>query len=253
MPGKSKILVVDDNEEFCQNVADILEVKGHEVVCAYDGFKCLEAAKENGFEIVLMDVKMPFMDGMETYKKLKEIAPGIPVIMITAYAAEDLLRESLVQGAYGSLRKPLDFDQLLELIKQATGKGTMILIVDDDVNLCASMKDVLEDKGYRVTVTYNGNKAVEKAQKNNFDIMLLDLKLPVLNGLETYLSIRDFRPNVVAIMITGYRKEMSELVQQALKECVYNCLEKPIDMDKLVELLERIKEQKDKDTLKKPE
>jgi len=253
MSKKLRVLVVDDNVEFCQNVVDILELKGYEALAAYDGLKALDLVKQDGFALVLMDVKMPVIDGVETFKKLKEVAPGTPVIMITAYAVEDLIREALREGAFGSLKKPLDFDELFELIEQVIDSGAMILIVDDDKDLCTNMKDVLEDRGYRVTVAYDGNMAIEKAQKNNFDIMLLDLKLPVLNGLETYLSIRDFRPNVLAIMITGYRQEMSELAQQALKESAYTCLEKPVDMDKLVELLERIKEQKDEGTLKKPE
>jgi len=253
MPGKLKILVVDDNVEFCQNVVDILELKGYEAVAAYDGYKALEMVKQDGFDLVLMDIRMPVMDGVETFKKLKEIAPGTTVIMITAYAVEDLIREALREGAFASLKKPLDFDELFNLIEQVIDNGAMILIVDDDKDLCTNMKDVLEDRGYRVTVAHNGNMAIEKAQKSNFDIMFLDLKLPVLNGLETYLSIREFRPNVVVVMITGYRQEMSELAQQALKESAYTCLEKPIDTDKLVELLERIKEQKDIGTLKKPE
>ena len=253
MSEKPKILVVDDNEDFCRNVNDILELKGYEVVSAYDGFKALELVKQDGFELVLMDIKMPVMDGVETFRKVKEIVPDTPVIMVTAYAVEDLIREALREGAYGSLKKPVDFDKLFRLIEQATPNGKLILVVDDDKNLCANIKEVLSDKGYRVCVAYDGNMAIEKAEKSNFDIMLLDLKLPVLNGLETYLSIRDFRPNVVAIMITGYRQEMNELAQQALKESVYTCLEKPINMDKLVELLEQIGEQKDKGTLRKPQ
>ena len=252
MSEKLKILVVDDNEEFCQNMADILELKDYEVVTAYDGFEALELVKQNGFGLVLMDVKMPVMDGVETFKKVKEIASATPVIMITAFAVEDLIREALREGAFGALKKPLDFEHLFTLIERAT-KGALLLIVDDNEKLCANMKDVLSNKGYRVSVAYDGNMAVEKARKNNFDIILIDLKLPALNGLETYLSIRDFRPNVVAIMITGYSQEMSKLVQQALQENAYTCLEKPIDMDELLSLLGQIREEKNKGTLKKPQ
>ena len=253
MSGKLRVLVVDDNEEFCKNVTDILELKGYEVMSAYDGFKGLEAVKENGFNLVLMDVKMPVMDGVEAYKKIKEIAADTPVIMVTAFAVEDLIREALQQGAYGSLKKPIDFDQLLELIEQATGKGTMILVADDDENLCANIQEVLSDKGYRMSVAYDGNEAIDKAEKHNFDIMLLDMKLPALNGLETYLAIREFRPDVVTIIITGYQQETSKLVQRALQESVYTCLEKPIDMDRLVSLLAQIKAQKNSGTFKKPQ
>lgn len=253
MSGKLRVLVVDDNEEFCKNVTDILELKGYEMVSAYDGFKGLEAVKENGFDLMLMDVKMPVMDGVETYRKIKEIAMDTPVIMVTAFAVENLIREALQQGAYGSLKKPIDFDQLLELIEQATGKGTMILVADDDENLCANIQEVLSDKGYRVSVAYDGNEAVDKAEKNNFDIMLLDMKLPALNGLETYLTIREFRPDVVTIIIADYQQETSKLVQQALQKSVHTCLEKPIDMDRLVSLLAQIKAQKKGSTLKKPQ
>lgn len=253
MSEKLRVLVVDDNEEFCKNVTDILELKGYEVVSAYDGFKGLEAVKENGFDLVLMDIKMPVMDGVETYRKVKEIAADTPVIMVTAFAVEDLIREALQQGAYGSLKKPIDFDQLLELIEQATGKGTMILVADDDENLCANIQEVLSDKGYRVSVAYDGNEAIDKAEKHNFDIMLLDMKLPALNGLETYLAIREFRPDVVTIIIADCEQKTSELVQRVLQKSVYTCLEKPIDMDRLVSLLAQIKAQKNSGTLKKPQ
>ncbi len=254
MPEKLKLLVVDDNEEFSKSVADNLELEGYEVITAHDGFKALDLVKRNNFSLVLMDVKMPAMDGVETFKKVKQIAPDIPVIMVTAFAVEDLIREALREGAFGTLSKPLDFDDLVELIARATtANGTMILVADDDENLCNSMKDVLEDGGYRVSVACDGNTAVEMTGKNNFDIILIDLKMPSLNGLETYLAIRDIRPDVVAIIITGHAKDMDDMVQEVIQKNAYTCLEKPINMDTLISMLERIKEQKDKGTLEKPD
>jgi len=252
MSGKLKVLGVDDNKDFCQNVSDILELKDYEVVTAYDGFNALELVKQDGFDVVLMDVKMPVMDGVATFKKMKEVAPHTQVIMVSAYVVEELIREALWEGAFGALGKPLNFDELFALLERAgAGSGAMVLLADDE-NLCANMKDILEDRGYRVRVAHDGGMAVEQARKNNFDIMLLDMKMPVLNGLETYLAIRDFRPDVVAIMITGYPQGMGKLAQQALQKNAYTYLEKPIDMDKLTALLERIKEQKDKGVLEKP-
>jgi len=253
MPEKLKVLVVDDEKGFCENVKDILEMENYDVVTAYNGFIGLELAKENGFDLVLMDVKMPVMDGVETFKKMKVIAPGTPVIMITAYAVEDLLREALQEGAFGALRKPLDFDKLFELIQNAIPNGALILMVDDDEDLCANMKDIISKKGYRVSVTYDGDTAIEKVRENQFDIIILDMKLPSLNGLETYLAIREIRPNVIVILTTGYSREMGKLAQQAVEKNAYVCLEKPIDMDELLLLLEQINEQKAKGALHKPE
>ncbi len=112
MEKKLKILVVDDNEDFCRNVEDILELKGYDVQSAHDGFKALEIVRHNGIDLVLLDIKMPVMNGVETFRKIKELAPGTPVIMITAYAVEELIRDSLREGVFGILRKPLDFDKL---------------------------------------------------------------------------------------------------------------------------------------------
>ena len=92
------------------------------------------------------------------------------------------------------------------------------MVVDDDKNFCANMKDILSDKDYRVSVTYDVNTAIEKVCEESFDVITLDIKLPPLNGLEIYLSIRDIRPNVVIIMITGYLQEMGKLVEQTLQK-----------------------------------
>ena len=247
MSERTRVLVVDDNEEFCRNVDDILQLKDYEVVTANDGFKALELMEQNNFAVVLMDVKMPVMDGVETYKKVKEMAPDVPVIMVTAFSVEELIRDALREGAYGFLRKPLDFDKLFELMEKAIN-GMLILVTDDDENLCANIEDTLTDKGYRVCTANDGETAIQRAWENNFDVMLIDLKLPFLSGLETYLSIRNIRPNVVAIIITGYPVQMSDMVTKALQKGAYDCLEKPIDMDKMLSLLEQIKEQKDMDT-----
>jgi two-component system response regulator HydG len=249
MSKQLKILVVDDNDEFAQSLADILRLKGHEVTTANDGFQALEFVKQSGYDLVLMDVKMPVMDGVETFKKIKQVAPGTVVFMITAYAVEDLIREALQEGAFGSLRKPLDFDELFHHIEQATAdNGMLILVVDDDKNLCGSLNDILGSKGYRVSVAYDGTTALEKARENNFDVLLIDLKMPALNGLETYRAIREFRPNVTAVIMTGYTQESEALIKQAVKENVYICLDKPIDQDKLESILLEIKKLKEEGT-----
>ena len=253
MPEKKKILVVDDEEEFCRNLEDILEMENYEVTTAYDGFKGLELVKQNDFDVVLMDVKMPVMNGVETFKKMKKIVPDTPVIMVTAYAVEELLKDALRNGAFGTLKKPLNFDKLFQLIEESVLEGALILTVDDDKDFCTNIKENLEYQGYRVSVAYDGNAAIQKTQEEDFDVIILDMKLPPLNGLKTYLSIRDIRPNVVVIVISGYLMEMGRFAQEAVQKSAYVCLEKPIDMNNLISLLEQIEKQKVNNTLKKPE
>ncbi len=118
MPEQLRVLVVDDNKEFCGNVADILELRDYKVVTANSGLEALELVRNGYYGLVLMDVRMPGLDGSATFKQLKEIAPETPVIMVTAFAVEELIDEALKEGAAGALRKPIDFDRLFELIEQ---------------------------------------------------------------------------------------------------------------------------------------
>lgn len=116
---KGKILVVDDNEDLCEMLKDVLEMEDFEVSIALDGPQAIEQATEQDFDVVLMDIKMPKMDGIETFRKMKEIKPDTPVIMITAYAVEQLIREAMKLGAYAALKKPFNFDELLKTIDKA--------------------------------------------------------------------------------------------------------------------------------------
>lgn len=237
-----KILAVDDNVEFCQNVADIMELKGYEVTTAYDGLQAIELVKKNKYNLIIMDIKMPGMNGVEVFKEIKKISPSSIIILMTAYAVEELRREALREGVFASLRKPLNFDELFDIIKDAISNKTMILIADDDENLCANLKDILESKGYKTCIAFDGITALENTSKYNFDVLLLDIKIPPLNGLETYISIRELRPNLTAIIITGYFKEQNETVDQLLRKGAYSCLVKPVNMEELILHIEQIKE-----------
>jgi DNA-binding NtrC family response regulator len=246
MQESIKILVVDDNEEFCRNVADILELKGHQATTIHDGFQAIEAVKQHEFDLALMDIKMPNINGVDTFRRIKAIKSDLPVIMVTAFAVEDLIRESLLEGAFGILRKPIDFDDFLEHIERTQPNGALILVVDDDENTCNNLKDILTQHNFRVSTAFNCEEAVEMTRRNNFEIILLDMKLPPLNGLETYLAIREIRPNVTVVLITGYGDEMSDLTQRAIRSNAYDCLEKPVDIDRLLEMMDHIAIQKRK-------
>ena len=244
MSNTKKILIVDDNKEFCENISDVLGLNGYEVDMAYDGFQALKKARKESFDLVMMDVKMPVMDGVETFKQFREIAPNTPVIMVTAFAVEDLLKDALNSGAFGFLRKPVDFDRLFDLIEAALPDGALIMVVDDDENLCYNIQDIMVEKNYRVSIAKDGEIAIRKAEEKDFDIIILDLKLPTLNGLETYLAIREFRPDVTVIPITGYAKEMSAMAREIVEKNAYACLEKPLDLEQFVRLLGKILEKK---------
>jgi len=239
MDDKASILIVDDEMGMCETLSDILEDMGYHVAIAVDGYEAIEKVKGNVFDIILMDVKMPGMDGVDTFKKIRELHPETVVIMMTAYAVEDRVREALREGAYGVLYKPLDMEKMIGFV-EGIKVGGRILVVDDDPDTYALFKDILEPKGYQVSAASSGEEAIERVWENRYDMVFIEMKLPVMDGLHTYLAIREINPQVVAVMMTAYYREATDLVVEALMNEAYTCLYKPFDMERVVQLVEEI-------------
>ena len=236
-----KILIVDDSKEFCMSMADILEAKGYGVESENSGEAAIAKVKEKSFDVILMDIKMPVMNGVEAFKHIKKISPKTAVIMITAYALEDLIKEALHEGAFGVLQKPIEIEKLIEQIELANGRDMLILITDDDPNIRETFKDVLEAKGYKVSTASSGEEAIRISRERPSDILFMDMKLSAINGLETHLQIKQINPRVVTVIITGFYEEVMDTLDKAMEKGVYTVLKKPLDMDKVLALIEEIR------------
>lgn len=242
MDEKARILIVDDNVNLCRTMSLILSRKGHSVTTAKDGAAAIEQLEQSPVDIVFMDIKMPVMDGVETYKRIKQIRPETIAIMMTAYAVEDLIQDALMEGAFAVIYKPLDMEKVISLIEEprSAKDGVFIMVVDDEPGTCTTLRNILTRRDYKVAIADSGEGAIELAKEQTFDILLIDMKLPAINGLETYLSIKEINPEAIAIMITGYRQEMNDLVEEAINNSAYACLYKPLDMETLLGLIDRI-------------
>jgi two-component system response regulator HydG len=246
MENKASILIVDDNVSLCRTLSLVLGRQGYAVNTAKDGLEALARVQESPFDMIFMDIKMPLMDGVETYRRIKKIRPEAVVMMMTAYAVEDLVQQALEEGAYGIVYKPLDIGKVVTVIEEAkeTQEGVLVLVVDDDPGICITLKNILIKKGYEVGIAYTGEEAITMAREKAYDIIFIDMKLPTITGLETYLSIRKINPEVVAIMMTAYRQGMSDLVEEALRSDVYTCLYKPLEIEEVLKLVGEIRERK---------
>ncbi len=242
MSEKSSILIVDDNVSLCKTLTYILMRKGHTVTTAKDGLEAIEKVKESPFDIIFMDIKMPLMNGVETYKRIKKIRPTLVVIMMTAYSVDELIQEALKEGAYGILYKPFNIEKVLTIIKTAVEikKGGLIMIVDDDTGFCTTLKNILIKRNYKVSIAHSGEEAILNVKNKHFNVILIDIKLPTINGLETYLTIKEMDPEVVAIMITGFKQEVDEIMRKAIDNSAYTCLYKPLDIELMLELIENL-------------
>lgn len=238
MQEKARVLVVDDQIGMLETFTDILEDKGFNVVTADDGFIAIERAKEQSFDLIFMDIKMPGINGVQTYREIKKINPKIAVIMMTAYSVEDLVEEAIEEGAYTVVYKPFDMDKVIQTIEKVLDTA-LILVVDDRLEDRETFKDALEIKGYSVTTAKDGYEAIELVKEGNFDIIFIDVKMPGVDGVKTFEEIHKIRPEIPVIMVTGYSAE--ELVRDAIDKGAYACIHKPLDMDVVLKMVEELK------------
>ena len=122
----SKILVIDDERSIRNTLKDILEYEKYEVDLAEDGIKALEKVKTAEYDIILCDIKMPGMDGIEVLEKLGEITPDTPVVMISGHGNIDTAVDSIKKGAFDYIEKPLDLNRLLITIRNAMDKSSLV-------------------------------------------------------------------------------------------------------------------------------
>ncbi len=122
----SKILVIDDERSIRNTLKDILEYEKYSVDVAEDGIKGIEKVKGNSFDIVLCDIKMPGMDGIEVLEQLVQISPDTPVVMISGHGNIDTAVESIKKGAFDYIEKPLDLNRLLITIRNAMDKSSLV-------------------------------------------------------------------------------------------------------------------------------
>ena len=122
----SRILVIDDERSIRNTLTDILEFEKYRVELAEDGFTALELLKTNDFDVILCDIKMPGMDGIEVLQKIGEIKPDIPVVMISGHGNIDTAVESIKKGAFDYIEKPLDLNRLLITLRNAMDKSILI-------------------------------------------------------------------------------------------------------------------------------
>lgn len=128
---KLNILIADDEEGLRFSLASILEIEGYSVQTAGDGLEALELVKNNAFDIAFFDIRMPGMNGVEAFKQIKKISPETIVVMMTAYAMNDLIKEAIKEGAFACISKPFEIEDVLNTVKEINAKKTGLIISFD--------------------------------------------------------------------------------------------------------------------------
>lgn len=234
---KGRVLIVDDEVDTCANLSDIFCDFGYFVDTASDGPAALRLVETQPFyDIVLLDLRMPGMDGLELYRRIKQTSAGTEAIIVTAYASSDTAKSAIAAGARRVLSKPVNIRQLLNLV-QASLETPLVLVVDDDQELCANLWDILHEREFRVHVAHAVEDAQRSLQNCRFQIVLLDMKLPSGDGRDVLHIIRKTNPQARTVIITGNRSEMENRVQLALTEGATAVAYKPFDVPDLLKLV----------------
>lgn len=228
-----RILVVDDDRDTCANLQDILGDLGYSVDVAYDGPSALELVQKTRYDVALLDLKMPGMDGVELYRRIKALRSGTVAMIVTAYAGSDTAQSAIEAGAWRILSKPVDFSSLLALVDEAL-ELPLVMVVDDDRELCDTLWDLLHERGYRVCLAHDPKGAAERLQERAHKLVLIDMRLPEGDGSNVFRTVRSANPEARTVIITGHRSELEQRVEQVMQEGADAVCYKPFDVANLL-------------------
>lgn len=258
-----RALVADDNMDTCGSVAKMLRTAGLRAEWTTLGkevvFRTRMAMEENDpFKVYIIDWLMPDMNGIEVVRRVRsEIGNEIPIIILTAYDWHDIEKEAREAGVTAFCSKPLFRSQLYQALRNVEDittkeaeaetspeqfQGKRVLVVDDvELNREIAVA-VIEDAGMQVEIAENGQEAVEMLSKSTegyYDIVLMDVMMPIMNGYEATQEIRKLENRKLAdipiIAMTANAFEEDRIA--ALKAGMNDHLAKPIQLEKLYEIM----------------
>ncbi len=265
-----RVLVVDDcntSRETLQAALESMSFKVNTVASGKEAIAELERragdAPEKHYQLVLMDWKMPKMNGIEATRKIKA-DPKLPkaptVIMVTAYGREEIMKQADDVGMDGFLIKPVNNSTLFDTIMEVFGKsvekksrseshglthakglekirGAKILLAEDNEINQQVATELLEQAGMVVTVANNGKKAVEMVNEFEFDLVFMDVQMPVMNGLEATIAIRNIPQFKDLPIVAMTAQAMAGDREECLEAGMDDYVTKPIDTKELFSAL----------------
>jgi DNA-binding NtrC family response regulator len=235
-----RLLVVDDDKQMVRTLVDVVRLHGWEADGVYSGEAAVEAVGERDYAVVLMDVRMTGINGLEAFKAMKQIRPSVRVILMTAYTATEILAEAEREGALRILSKPVALEGLIEVLKQATAESRCVLVVDDDAAFLKTLRKVLEQNSYATFTARNLGDALEMLESASPGAVVLDLRLDGITAPETVLAIKHMSPSVALILCSGYAAALDETTSSMPPRLIHASLLKPFSPDALLEILNEV-------------
>ena len=261
-----RILAVDDDEEVCSSVRMLMKDTGVEVDTVLNGGDAVSRVREavdgeNGYQMILLDWKMPGMDGAWTAREIRQARPDIPILFLTAYDGSEVEEEAKQLGNAGVLAKPFFVSAFKEKIvamrddcfheaapkitEPDSLKGLRFLVAEDNDINAEILSELLDIEGAVCEIVENGQLAVARfseTEPGTFDAILMDVQMPVMNGYEAARAIRALGradgEHIPIIAMTA--NAFAEDVRDALEAGMNAHVAKPIDMRLLKEAMDHI-------------
>lgn len=253
------VLLVDDDQDYAGAIKTALESDGFNVTHAKDGAAGLKQAKKMLPDLVILDVMMPKQDGYSVCHELKddEKTSKIPVIMLTSLG-KDAEGKNAAQalanghGADGFLEKPVEPQTLVTMAKDLVEKSkaqkvipSKILIIDDDPDFISALKMTVEEAGYQTAIAYSGEEGLLAVNRENPDLILLDVMLPEKDGFAVCKDIKENKDtrSIPVVMLTSVGQSLTEpsyAQAMAVTHKADDYIEKPVEAKELLKRIQKL-------------
>jgi two-component system, NtrC family, response regulator HydG len=218
----------------------VLEDEGFGVEVARNGSDALTMLETGRYHLVITDMRMPGMDGLEVLRVVQERWPGLPVIVMTAYARDSLLEEVQTEGALGVLSKPLDLHYLIDLVGRMVTADAPVLLVEDDRDLRINLiESIMSAARFVPHAAADAASARRLAGTVPFRAAIIDVRLPDGDGTQLGRELRASHGDAFPIIyITGYGDELRDTLRGMIGSERIHVMEKPFSPKALVELVQ---------------
>ena len=235
------VLIVDDDKIIREQLEKELKREFFRPFLAADGKTALEAFSQEKIDIVILDVKLPDIDGLEVLKRIKEKKPDCEVIVITGFGAQEIAITSLRKGAIDYIEKPIEMDELSAALGRAQEKlaereeldyKNRLLVIDDEEEIVKRLKKFLEKEGYEVAYALNGKEGLNIIENSKVDVVITDIRMDDMDGIEVLQRAKRLYQDIEGIMVTGFKEQ--ELAIRSLRAGAIDYITKPVNLDELL-------------------
>ncbi len=237
---KRTILVVDDDQLMVRTLGEILSMQGWDVTPAYDGPSAVRAVELRDYDMVLMDVKMPGLNGVDAFRAMKRARPGAKVVLMTAFAAHELISEAEDEGVLRVMSKPVDIQSLLAFLAATLSRKRPVLLIDNDPAFLRTLSDVLRLRGFDTVIAQGLGDAVRLVREKHPAAILLHMHLGAASAREAVLAVHDISPEVALILYSGRPGAEREINGNVPKELVHTYLQKPFAVEQVAGVLSEV-------------